>query len=205
MIFSTIKSRNKKNDNSYYRGFTIIELVVTLFIIITITILSVPAYTSFQNRAELDNVFLNVLSAVREAQVYGLGSREGTAGDFDLAYGVSFNMGWRSTAVLFTDIDGNGAYNGDETCGDPECFRKIDFIPGYEVSRLCVRQRGNPIDYCSLTYLSDLNITFKRDNPSASTDPNLGLDIEGGLVTIQGPTGEKKSLFVASTGELSSE
>ncbi len=74
------------------RGFTLIEMMLSVSIIGLITGLSLPIYQSFTNRNDLDITALSLASAMRRAQTYARGMN----GDSD--WGVSIQTG---SIILF--------------------------------------------------------------------------------------------------------
>ena len=55
------------------RGFTLVEMLLSVAIIAMMAGLSLPIYQSFQNRNELDITAQNLASAMRRAQTYSRG------------------------------------------------------------------------------------------------------------------------------------
>jgi prepilin-type N-terminal cleavage/methylation domain-containing protein len=55
------------------RGFTLVEMLLSVAIISLLAGLSLPVYASFSNRNELDITAQNLASALRRAQVYARG------------------------------------------------------------------------------------------------------------------------------------
>lgn len=64
------------------RGFTLIEMLLSVSILATLAALSLPVYQSFYNRNELDITAQNLASAFRRAQTYA------RAGHNDSQWGV---------------------------------------------------------------------------------------------------------------------
>lgn len=90
-------------------GFTLIELMVTLVLVVTLLALAAPSFATFQRNSELTttaNTMLSSLTAARsEAMKRG---RNVTVAPAD---GSSWASGW----IVFVDTDASGALNGTET------------------------------------------------------------------------------------------
>lgn len=69
------------------KGFTLIEMLMSVGILATLAALSLPVYQSFYNRNELDLTAQNLASALRRAQTYARGSLG------DSQWGVSIQSG----------------------------------------------------------------------------------------------------------------
>ncbi len=80
------------SDTQSARGFTLIELMLSVSIIGLLTGLSLPVYQSFTNRNDLDITALSLANAMRRAQTYARGMN----GDSD--WGVSVQTG---SIILF--------------------------------------------------------------------------------------------------------
>ena len=74
------------------RGFTLIEVLLSVAIISMMVGLSLPLFQSFQNRNEVDLAGQNLASALRRAQVYARG------GNGDSQWGVEIQS---SSITLF--------------------------------------------------------------------------------------------------------
>lgn len=74
------------------RGFTLIEMILTVGILGLLAGLSMPVYQSFDNRNELDITTQSLASALRRAQVYA------RSGHSDSGWGVEIQS---TAATLF--------------------------------------------------------------------------------------------------------
>lgn len=74
------------------RGFTLVEMMLSVGILSLLAGLSLPVYQSFQNRNELDLNTQNLVSALRRAQTYARGMHG------DSQWGVSVQS---NTITLF--------------------------------------------------------------------------------------------------------
>ena len=202
--------------NKRKKGFTLVELLVSLSImllIITAVILSQSKYTA---RAALKNVATDISLSLRQAQVYGTSVKEFIPGssEFNTAYGITFNttLGPVSNGYIFFGDRGsrNGIFDGSwSNCpadGSTECVQKTNFQSNISISDLCII-RSNGADMCSL---GRVDITFVRP----STESNIVAfnaggqtlpmnNVVGARVEIESLTGETYSVVVYTTGQIS--
>lgn len=107
-------------------GFTLIELMVTITLVVVIMALAAPSFATFQRNSELTstaNTFLSSLSSARtEAMKRGRNVTVAPAADSD------WSKGW----VVFVDADGSGTLNGSETAlaSEPEPPHDIGVVAG---------------------------------------------------------------------------
>jgi prepilin-type N-terminal cleavage/methylation domain-containing protein len=156
-------------------GFTLVEMlvVISIFIIVTATLLAnLPA---FRNKTALDLVAQEVAITIRQAQVFGVGTRSFT-GDTFPSHGVYFDKSVSDSFVLFADLDPdgngpNGQYDPGDGCGgsSTECREQFIFKGGVELSDLLGCTGGSPTDTCgaSPASLDLLTVVFRRPEPGA--------------------------------------
>ncbi len=181
-------------------GFTMVELLVVISITVVIASMSVSAYPQFARNADFENVALDIALTLREAQVFGLGTREadgGGAGAFDVAYGVSFSTS-NTSLIFFIDRNNDGIYNG---VASGELFQELALRPNFTFNRLCVEPS-------CFTPVNTLDITFKRPNPNARVTIDGGgtfLLFSEASVQLRSPQGDLRSVRVLPTGQISLE
>ena len=188
MIFKNFETKNRA------RGFTLIELVVVVTIMLIITSVVLFNYNSFNESMLLSNFAYDMSLTIRQAQVYGVAVKEapGLTGanqigsnvvahsNFQYAYGVHFSSLAANAGSfnLFVD-NGNGA-GGDpdgifqSTGATTESLQTFLFSRGIKIKELCV-SGGVAGTGCSSTIggasagtaVSNLDVTFLRPNPQA--------------------------------------
>jgi prepilin-type N-terminal cleavage/methylation domain-containing protein len=198
----------------HVRGFTLIEMMVTIGIFTIISGIVLFNYNGFNSRILLQNLAYDVALTIRQAQVYGVGVRELTVNQTP-PYGIFFaeddTGGSTGSYILFADIDEDGEFDGNAgDCTGNECIERYVFQRGNRISQFCAVQGGTPI--CSLpgaSSLQSLVIFFKRPNPEALfTAKDQGgsavVGIEEAVVTVVNPEGTiSKTITVKSTGQIS--
>lgn len=171
------------------RGFSLVELLITIAIILIITTLVMIRYGSFNSTTLLKSQAYEVALNLREAQTYAVSVR-GDASQFRNAYGIYFERDTQ-TYQLFYDADGNGVYSNNEALGDPYALDER-----FEISGLC-------FESCDGT-TSSMNVTFTRPDFDARIFQNVG-SANSGTITIS-PVGDDSngwSVTVYRTGQIS--
>lgn len=158
------------------KGFTLIELMVTLSIFVFMTILVVSKYGTFNQSTLLTNTAFDVALTIHTAQTYGLsvkgtdytGGAATSTQSFNTAYGIDIDT---STVPLnqsfqfFADVDRDGTYN--QALGD-QLISTYNIARGATISSICV---GTGPSDCSTApsgvTIQHLDITFRRPNPDA--------------------------------------
>ena len=184
------------------KGFTIIELIVTIGIFTLMTSVVLSNYRSFNINVDFINTVENVILVLRESQVYGAGGKK--AGDsvvcpptpataFNCAYGVNFVNG-SGSYDFFVDTNVNSIMDAGELIQTILLGNSTTIT-----SLLCVRS-GSP-GVCVNNYAS---ITFKRPSPDAVIveTPSPVNSLDGVDITIS--NGIKTVIMkISSAGQMS--
>jgi type IV fimbrial biogenesis protein FimT len=93
-----------KTNNSGERGFTLIELMVTLALVAILMAVAVPSFTTFQRNAELTSFSNSLLSGINAAR--GEAMKRGRN-----AMVVPTDGNWNKGWTVFVDVNRNGAYD----------------------------------------------------------------------------------------------
>lgn len=205
---------------SFYKhsedGFTLVELMVSISIMITISALVLLNQTKYTEGIALNQVADEIGLNLRQAQIYGVAVKEFSAGsnNFSASYGIEFDItsrGSKAEYVSFGDRDPkNGIYDGAWSCptgGTSECISKTNIRVGNEIEALC-QILINGTEDCTVTRVA---VTFVRPETSAGmkfyntggfnvTDVNYkGVHVK--LKSLTGP--ERRSIKVYTTGQIS--
>jgi prepilin-type N-terminal cleavage/methylation domain-containing protein len=199
--------------NSQEKGFTLIELIISIAIFALMTVLLIVKYGTFNDSVLLTNLAYDVAATIRTAQTYGLSVRSGedscdnTDDRFKCAYGVRFDTANPKVFSIFsifpvesTDPDeyidsfspSNNAVNFQDV--DPTYTLKR----GAKFSSVCYG-----VNSCDV-YDGELEIVFLRPNPNAILCYQ-GVCHTGGYaeVFIEGTDGSVRSVVVLSNGQIS--
>jgi prepilin-type N-terminal cleavage/methylation domain-containing protein len=158
-------------------GFTIIELIVVIFIFGVISSLVIFNYGAFKSDVSVENLAQDVALTIRRAQVYAV-STKGTDAIFP-SYGIHFTVpgvvsltGTERAFVLFADVPPPGpkvptdreytpSTNCDSTVGyGDECTEIIEITSSDKIVALCA-------DGVCPTGGASLDIVFTRPNTEA--------------------------------------
>lgn len=186
-IFKKISKNKGLNLKS---GFTLVEMMVVIAIVVIITSIILGSYPLFASQVSLASIAREIALGYRQAQVFGLAVREFPyETNVYPPYGINITPIVRSpfSIVLFADVcdsngncdsslevedkNGNGLYDG---CGDidpdvNECISETIIERDAELLDVCVTDTGGD-EHCwdgGLGDLTTLNVTFKRPDPEA--------------------------------------
>lgn len=196
-------------------GFTLIELVAVIAVMVIISAVVLVNYTKFGNSVLLTNLAYDISLSIRQAQQFGTAVRGTTSGSFDTGYGVHFDND--TSYILFADIGpttGPTARNKKYDSPLPdETVEGYTIRRGSRIDRFCGVVNWSPLnEQCSDT-ISHLDIVFDRPQPGSisnafiSSDLNTLVDanpdyISARIVVIN-PQGETREVRVESTGQIS--
>jgi len=184
-------------NNIRRQGFTVIELIVSVAVLLVITTLILAKFPNFNDSVSLKKTVQDVALEIRQAQVYGLGVREfQSGGGLYPGYGVHFDVASPGSFILFADINGDNAYSGSSE--DVESFK---IQTGEKVSSICANEKTLPSAGCAF---SRADIIFWRPNPFVilKADGSSFSDLE---IKLTSPRGQTKKVVILSSGQISVE
>ncbi len=192
---------NKKKRN-LVRGFTLAEIILVVFITSIISSAVVFRYRDFSDSIELENMALDVVLSVREAQVFGISSRGTTTPEsFFYAYGVRFSSipaADRASYISFIDSDGDDLWY--DSSSDSEQLKKIVFRQGYLVDDLCTITPPATSEVCSQ---AELDILFQRPDVNAIIKTGKFNDHSSSArIELISPSGATTSVNVSESGQV---
>lgn len=209
------------------RGFTLVEMIVVLAIIVIITTIAVTGQQNFDKTLTITDSAYTIALTLREAQVFGLSSRLYNSVT-NAGYGVHFSP-LSTSHVLFADINntspiltncpvgtagtpdakpGNCRY--DSTQG--ETLQTFTFTRGFKITNICGYDQTSNL-HCSATNgtaivdLTGADVVFTRPNTNSivtgirtgSVIPLRDLDVTLSSLTA----GSYRHVCVTSVGEVS--
>jgi len=152
------------------KGFTLVELLVTIVIFVILTGIVLFNQNSFNNGIVLKNLAYDIALNIKQIQTYGIAVKESqTVSNFS-SYGIYFDLANNKNFILFADTGGNpdgspdGKFNGSSNCpvGDPECIQRYSISRGSYINKICIG-----LDPTCPTQTQKLTILFRRPNPDA--------------------------------------
>jgi prepilin-type N-terminal cleavage/methylation domain-containing protein len=162
------------------RGFTLIEMLVVLGIIVVITSIVITGESSFDNSFFLTNTAYDVALTVRQAQSYGLSS-QAVGSVQNAGYGIQLSQATPTKYIFYADTDPASANvtpadkPGDSyyTVGSDALIQKYTFTGGYKFTKFCMHiKTGSPTAFChsitGQTPAETLDIAFSRPNSDVS-------------------------------------
>lgn len=99
--------------NSKLRGFTIIEVLVVLFILGIVSLIVVIDFRASQRRFAVQNAAQQLSLDMRRAQALALQARKESSGIPD-GYGIYINIVSSTSYILYGDVNDNNSYDGSE-------------------------------------------------------------------------------------------
>lgn len=180
-------------------GFTLVELMVVLTIIVIIAVAVLTSQSSFNKTLILANTTYDIALTVRSTQSLGIGSRN-VAGTINAGRGVHFQRG--NSFTLFADTsppascDMPNCNSGDYVYdGGSEFIQTYELNNGMTISNFCVDG--------SCTYNS-LDIVFARPNPDAfiSVNGSTFTNYARACLIITSAQGGEKYVSVSKSGQI---
>jgi len=152
-------------------GFTFIELVISVFIIVLIFSIFLTNYHSTNKRSELNVTVQKVVGDIRVVQSYSLGSQEFGGDAPEGGWGAHFSEG-ASNYIIFADVNGDHIYNPAS-----EEYKTINFPVGISINSIDID------NYVDIVFLSPdptiyINTDLARNVQIQLTDGDSNKTIE---------------------------
>lgn len=181
-------SERRRRMSRLVSGFTLVEMIVVLMIIVTVTSIALTGQSTFNRATLLNDAAYTVALSMREMQTLGQSSRKTQSGVQNAGYGGYFTPSSKSY-VLYADTAKTGqpvASNcqvgtvteeqkpGDciYTANSDQIVQTYNLERGFTISQICGHEKttGNPLR-CSTdtpTALTALTVTFLRSTTEAA-------------------------------------
>lgn len=216
-----MKSTYQKNKQIQQKGFSLVELIVVIAIFVIISSVTLFKQSKFSSDILITNTAYEIALAIREAQVFGSGSKQGgeVSENRSKSFGVFFGSNEEQTFLLFSELpiisEGLKVYS---SAFDPD---DENFSIEEEI-RLNRDQRIN--DFCVISGTEDvensekcknqgeiegLSISFVKPNLNPVIKGHDGTDIElydSAKIIVESDLGDKcRTVIVNSVGQISVE
>jgi prepilin-type N-terminal cleavage/methylation domain-containing protein len=187
------------------RGFSLIEMLVVLSIIVVITFITITGQSTFNRSLLLTDTAYTIAFSVREVQTLGLSSRVFNSTQ-NAGYGLRFDIATPTSYVEFADTTTTGAgssqgglcpghtatsgpdmrpgnclYNAGST--PTELVRTYVLNRGFSISKFCGTAAGTY--RCSPTDFATMDIVFMRPNTNSVI---IGKTTSGTLISLTDAT-----------------
>lgn len=184
-------------------GFTLIELMVTLGIVMLATGLVMVRYVSFNSSVLLNNMAYQIAFDLRETQSLAISVR-GSGAEFREEYGMHFDLLTPSQYVLFQDTNQtarNGGfieYDEGEEVGTP-----IIIDPRFTITDICVTpltsSRRCSGDTGGPAYVT---VAFARPDFDAVMTDGLSRLRSAEIIVGSGDSDITRTVFVSENGQI---
>jgi prepilin-type N-terminal cleavage/methylation domain-containing protein len=197
------------------RGFTLLELLLTMSIIGLMTGVILSSQAKFGGEIILRSLAYDVALSVRQAQTFGISVKNNPyATEYSFGHGIHVNLADPREYILFADTyelvggspvlaDSNG---GDGLYSDPREEVNVYTIgAGYTIKQVCVTDSlgESCFDAGSDT---KLDILFKRPEPDAQIRLNGGNQLyTSARIVLLSPRQLERSVSIEVTGQVSIE
>ncbi|MFA5830958.1 MAG: type II secretion system protein [Candidatus Paceibacterota bacterium] len=194
--------------NSHNKGFSIVELIVTISVFALLSTSLVGNYRSSTKALSLSSLAALVSSDIRRAQAYGISniSRDNLSAPYYFAHGISFQEDPpdNKSYIIFADVNGNFINNNLGACMG-ECVEKMAIVDGSYISALCVNTKKTG----TCTAVDSLHISFKRPEPEPFIKGVIGgvpTSYDDAEITLKTRDGSlSKTIVVWKTGLVAVE
>lgn len=205
-------------------GFTLVELLVVLSIIVIVTTITLTSQGTFNKTLILANTAYDIALSFRSAETYGLGSRVlGTARN--AGYGLHFDRAAPGNFTLFADIYPVPSSSSEcHPASDPSSPAaqsgncSYDSIQGERVTDYALGNRITIGDFCaygagswscanSRDYsLSSMDVVFARPNPDPFISVNgaygTPYQMTAACITVVSPHGGSRYVSISASGAI---
>ena len=201
------------------RGFSLIEMIVVLAIIIVITGVIISGQSTYNQTIILNDTAYTVAYSIRQAQSLGLASRSANSVS-DAGYGVRFTGPSATSYLVFADTGGSD-FLSESVCpvgapgtpapetkpgncrydGDPpdKIIQNYSFSRGFTLQGVCGKAGTG-----SCTPEQSIDVVFMRPETRAIIVGESGRSYTCAQVTVTAPTGgATRTVRVSQLGEIS--
>lgn len=169
----------KEKIKNTTKGFTLVELIVSISIFVIITTLVVVKYNNFSSSTFLTNVAYDIALIIREAQSYGINVKSSerlwtAIEDFTIPFGVTISKlagtdngnPTNKVLYLFRDLNLNGG-NGRYEFALGEAISKYSIKRNYKINNFSIICSETGLPIASSLVSNSYHLIFKRPSPVA--------------------------------------
>lgn len=206
------------------RGFTLVEMLVVLAIIVVVTLIAITGQGNFNRSIILTDTAYTLAFSIREAQSLGLSSRL-FSGVQNAGYGIHLTNAVPTTYSLFADTlpaapgsSQSGVCPGHSISSGPDAkpgnctydsaseqVRAYSLNRGFRISRFCGKDLAG-VERCSGGYLDALDITYLRPNTQSVITGVRGgsvIALTNAVIYVAAPDGSaERCVSVSKVGQV---
>ncbi|HTK33376.1 MAG TPA: prepilin-type N-terminal cleavage/methylation domain-containing protein [Candidatus Paceibacterota bacterium] len=195
------------------KGFTLIELIISIAIFAAMTALVIARYGSFNQGTLLTNIAYDMALTIRTAQTYGLSvkSADASTDNFNAAYGIDFAGNDTTHFTFFADISNSGSNaNRYDGIGSGEAITTYAITQGAKITQICL---ATTIDNCTGSNVLGpndiLDVTYKRPNPNAiftvtsNGTPGLNTQPIAFITLTSADNSHSEVVYIRKNGQIS--
>jgi prepilin-type N-terminal cleavage/methylation domain-containing protein len=206
-------SRTKKT--SPHRGFTLVEMIVSVAIFVMLTSVLLFNYNNFNSRLNLDILAHQIAQWNRDTQVSAMSVRPSrTSVNSFSGFGLHFDRTTPTSFIYFADLDGDKRYDAPgagKKCGDTgeECEKVINILKGNRIETICgLTAPAHAQGACptGLEAVQMFDIVFTRPNPDARVTGVVSgtpYQYSHADITVTTPNKYRRTIQVWTTGQVS--
>lgn len=182
---------NKKN-----KGFSLIEIIITLGIIIMISTIILVNYPNLSETKYTDRAARIVSVKIREAQINAMSIKEDPTSATAIfpAYGIHFDLSTPKNIYLFVDLDcketDKPKCKYDSALGD-KIFETVVIPVNASIKYICGNKKSDPVN--AVCNLDNADIVFLRPTPSIFLKGTLTSGVTNEYSDIEVILGEAKT------------
>lgn len=197
------------------RGLTLVEMMVVISIFAIFSTIVLVKYNQFNNGILLTDLAYEVALTIRQAQVYGVATRQttpqgGSLSGYDVAYGARFEKDINNEFYFYVDAGTkNNQCDGSSCSSSAERIETLTLRSNYRIANFCAQLASNGQTECmnsgpEPSRISTLDITFLRPNPTAIIKTNhSGYTYKAASTTITTADGlNSRTVTVQQTGQI---
>ncbi|RJQ30689.1 prepilin-type N-terminal cleavage/methylation domain-containing protein [Candidatus Parcubacteria bacterium] len=212
-FFKKIKFK-RKSLVADRRGFSLIELLVTVGILTMVNVMIFASYPEFSKKMSLRKTGNEVALIVRQAQAYALGikrTEKNLGGEEFPGYGVHFNSSQSNNnkIVLFADINADGKLNDPDSACDSndECVNEYEISTGDYVSKVMLCGAN---ENCFSADGAALDVSFPRAVSMVNMSSSIYCpgDCSSAKIVLKSPRGKEdntKNITIWRSGQITVE
>ncbi|MCR4284011.1 MAG: type II secretion system GspH family protein [Parcubacteria group bacterium] len=200
LLKKRLKSQGRQTMPIGRQGFTLIELIVSVGIMVMVTTVILANYTTFNKKIKLEGVTQEIVSIIREAQAYGISNKIISGPGSSVAYGVHFDMALPDTVIIFSDSNADNNY----TVGEEEEIFKVQSSD--RIKQICINQKiTSPFACPGAGSVNTADVIYKRSSIYANINDDDAISDTMILFRSAGETANGVKVIVWKSGQVSVE